>query len=247
MSYIGSPTTSRATNKQLWSSPDKEGYLKKTGEINKAKKKRLFVLQGPTLFYFKKKGGQPAGSISITDCFVEQSSSSNDFEFQIKSPYFDRVFRLHAETKEQRAEWVEALTNAIAKHCASVSKPVDLQHHYHVSFDPEEGYKVQKNLFLFILKIKSPTKEKNKKGLPDTWKALLEKSGLSTQEVLENQDAVLSALNTQMNFISGADPSKPSHELPETGPESIQLSTLNHILFNYISREINYSHVQVIL
>ena len=129
-------------NRNLWSSPDKEGYLKKMGEINKAKKKRYFILQGPNLFYFKQqKASAPISYIPLVDCYIQQGSDPT--EFTIGSPYFERVFSLNADTKEARNEWIEILENAILKHSAQVSQPQNIQHNYHVSFDPEEGYKVK--------------------------------------------------------------------------------------------------------
>ena len=58
-------------------------------------------------------------------------------------------------------------------------------------------------------------------------------SDLSTQEVLDNQDAVLGVLNTQMNFVK----EKEGHisvVYPETGPESLQLSIIFLIFYNSI-------------
>lgn len=52
------------------SSPiDKEGYLHKKGEVNKAFQKRYFVLKGNLLFYFDKKDDkEPLGVIVLEGC-----------------------------------------------------------------------------------------------------------------------------------------------------------------------------------
>ena len=128
-------------NKDLWSSPDKEGYLKKMGAVNKAWKKRYFILQGSNLFYFKKKGGQPLNSISIIDCFASPTPGDQT-EFTLQSLHFDRVFILKAENTNDRVDWIESISKAIQSNCAPLSAPQEVQHNFHVSFDPEEGYKV---------------------------------------------------------------------------------------------------------
>ena len=128
-------------NKNLWSNPDKEGLLKKMGAVNKAFKKRYFVLQGPNLFYFKKKGAPPLNSISIVDCFVE-ATPGDATEFTLRSLHFDRVFRLRVEDPAQRIDWIEAISNSISNSCAPISAPQEVQHNFHVSFDPDQGYSV---------------------------------------------------------------------------------------------------------
>lgn len=50
---------------------DKEGYLNKRGELNKAFQKRYFVLKGNLLFYFEKKGDkEPLGLIILEGCTI---------------------------------------------------------------------------------------------------------------------------------------------------------------------------------
>lgn len=52
---------------------DKEGWLIKRGEVNKAFQKRWFVLKGNLLFYFEKKGDkEPTGAIILEGCTVGQ-------------------------------------------------------------------------------------------------------------------------------------------------------------------------------
>jgi len=159
------------------------------------------VLQGSNLFYFKKKGSMPLNCICIEDC-IASPTSGEPTEFTIQSMHFDRVFVLRTDTPAERTDWVEAISTAIDTNCSAVSAPQDLQHNFHVSFDPDSGYK----------------------GLPNDWKALLESSTLSAQEVMENQDAVLSVLNTQINYMT--DKPQFTTELPESGPEALTLSDL---------------------
>lgn len=136
-------------NKDLWSSPVKEGSMKKMGAVNKAMKRRHFVLQGSNLFYFKKKGSMPLNCICIEDC-IASPTSGEPTEFTIQSMHFDRVFVLRTDTPAERTDWVEAISTAIDTNCSAVSAPQDLQHNFHVSFDPDSGYKVHTTLFLIF-------------------------------------------------------------------------------------------------
>lgn len=184
---------------------DKEGVLRKMGEINPAYKKRYFILKGGKLHYYKKKGdGKPLGAIELLDCEVQPSLGSNS-DFTVSSPHFERTYRLRAESPAIREEWVASLERAISASGVQISAPQDIQHHYHVSFDAEEGFK----------------------GLPAEWKALLAASNLSEQEITENKDAVLGALNTQYNFIKNEDNSRAYRQsMPDIGPESMSLAQL---------------------
>lgn len=50
---------------------DKEGFLLKKGEVNKAFQRRYFVLKGNLLFYFEKKGDkEPLGLIIVEGCTI---------------------------------------------------------------------------------------------------------------------------------------------------------------------------------
>lgn len=49
--------------------PDKEGYLKKRGDLNKGYQKRWFVLKGNLLFYYEKRMDRdPLGKDFIQYC-----------------------------------------------------------------------------------------------------------------------------------------------------------------------------------
>lgn len=60
---------------------DKEGWLVKRGEINKAYQKRWFVLKGNLLFYFEKKGDkEPVGLVVLEGCTIgEKFQTQNKF------------------------------------------------------------------------------------------------------------------------------------------------------------------------
>lgn len=54
---------------------DKEGWLVKRGEINKAFQKRWFVLKGNLLFYFEKKTDkEPTGFIVLEGCTIGKNT-----------------------------------------------------------------------------------------------------------------------------------------------------------------------------
>ena len=64
---------------------DKEGWLWKRGEVNKAFQKRYFVLKGNLLFYFEKQSDrEPVGVIILEGCTIELAEEEVDkFAFKI--------------------------------------------------------------------------------------------------------------------------------------------------------------------
>ena len=58
---------------------DKEGWLWKRGEVNKAFQKRYFVLKGNLLFYFEKQTDrEPVGVIILEGCTIELAEEEMD-------------------------------------------------------------------------------------------------------------------------------------------------------------------------
>lgn len=50
---------------------DRDGWLQKRGEVNKAYQRRWFVLKGNLLFYFEKVGDkEPLGVIVLEGCTI---------------------------------------------------------------------------------------------------------------------------------------------------------------------------------
>ena len=76
---------------------DKEGWLWKRGEVNKAFQKRYFVLKGNLLFYFEKQNDkEPVGVIILEGCTVELAEEEID-KFAFKISFHSegkRVYRL---------------------------------------------------------------------------------------------------------------------------------------------------------
>lgn len=93
---------------------DKQGYLNKRGELNKAFQRRWFVLKGNLLFYFERKtDAEPIGVIVIDGCSVELTENSDKYAFELAfSGSGTRTYVLAADSQEEMEEWMRALTCA---------------------------------------------------------------------------------------------------------------------------------------
>lgn len=94
---------------------EKEGWLWKRGDVNKAFQKRYFVLKGNLLFYFEKQTDkEPVGVIILEGCTIELAEEEID-KFAFKICFHGegkRVYTLgtdHAGTLEQ---WMKLLAAA---------------------------------------------------------------------------------------------------------------------------------------
>jgi len=91
----------------------KKGFLFKRGELNKAWKRRWFVLQGENLYYFVSTSDTiPVGSINILLCKIvdRKDPSSKDlkkFYFDIITP--SRTYYIYAESIDIVEEWKSAI------------------------------------------------------------------------------------------------------------------------------------------
>ena len=81
---------------------DKEGWLWKKGEVNKAFQKRYFVLKGNLLFYFEKRTDrEPIGVIILEGCIIELAEEDQErFGFKI-SFHGERTRVYHLGTEYQ--------------------------------------------------------------------------------------------------------------------------------------------------
>ncbi|BES95183.1 unnamed protein product [Nesidiocoris tenuis] len=93
---------------------DKEGWLVKRGEINKAFQKRWFVLKGNLLFYFEKKTDkEPTGFIVLEGCTIELAEDEGQFGFKIVfHGQGNRTYVLEAESQDSMEQWMKALASA---------------------------------------------------------------------------------------------------------------------------------------
>lgn len=93
---------------------DKEGYLQKRGEVNKAFQRRWFVLKGNILFYFDKKGDrEPNGVIILEGVLLEIVDDESAFTFELVFPgHASRTYVLTADSQDEMESWMKAITCA---------------------------------------------------------------------------------------------------------------------------------------
>ncbi|CAH1405425.1 unnamed protein product [Nezara viridula] len=93
---------------------DKEGWLVKRGEVNKAFQKRYFVLKGNLLFYFEKRSDkEPIGVIILEGCTIELAEDEGQFGFKIVfHGQGNRTYILEAESQDSMEQWMKALACA---------------------------------------------------------------------------------------------------------------------------------------
>ncbi|KAK3909469.1 Lysine-specific demethylase RSBN1L [Frankliniella fusca] len=93
---------------------DKEGWMVKRGEVNKAYQRRWFVLKGNLLFYFEKKGDkEPVGLIVLEGCTIELAEDEELYGFKIVfHGQGNRSYSLAADSQESMEQWMKALACA---------------------------------------------------------------------------------------------------------------------------------------
>lgn len=93
---------------------DREGWLMKRGEVNRAFQKRWFLLKGNLLFYFEKKTDRdPVGVIILEGCTVELAENEELFAFKILfHGSGHRAYVLSADSQEDMEGWMKALACA---------------------------------------------------------------------------------------------------------------------------------------
>eukprot|EP00276_Gloeochaete_wittrockiana_P020736 CAMPEP_0184339368 /NCGR_PEP_ID=MMETSP1089-20130417/8027_1 /TAXON_ID=38269 ORGANISM="Gloeochaete wittrockiana, Strain SAG46.84" /NCGR_SAMPLE_ID=MMETSP1089 /ASSEMBLY_ACC=CAM_ASM_000445 /LENGTH=490 /DNA_ID=CAMNT_0026666555 /DNA_START=42 /DNA_END=1514 /DNA_ORIENTATION=- len=182
---------------EMWAKPDKQGELKKQGNVRKNWKARWFIIQGFNLFYFKSKSAlkKPIDCIPLENAQAFKSAKKA-FCFELTSTGFDRVYYFQANSDKERDDWMEAIENAI---CSNIQKPKDVTHHIHVDFNSDTGFS----------------------GLPMDWEASLKSSGISREDVLENNEDVLNVLQFHDNLIRST--AKPGAIQPLSVPEAVPL------------------------
>jgi len=101
--------------------PDKEGWLWKKGEVNKAFQKRYFVLKGNLLFYFERKTDrEPIGVVILEGCTIELAEDDQErFSFKInfhngggEQQKGSRIYHLGTECQDTMEEWMKLLACA---------------------------------------------------------------------------------------------------------------------------------------
>lgn len=101
--------------------PDKEGWLWKKGEVNKAFQKRYFVLKGNLLFYFERKTDrEPIGVIILEGSTIELAEDDQErFSFKInfhsgggEQQKGSRIYHLGTEDHDTMEDWMKLLACA---------------------------------------------------------------------------------------------------------------------------------------
>jgi hypothetical protein len=179
------------------------------------------MLKGSRIWYFKTKGDrQPMGEIDLDN---SQTSTAPN-RVGNKTHCFElicgtgKVFLIQADDKANMDKWIEVI--ATGRSFAEVGTPFNVDQKIHVDFDPVNG---------FI-------------GLPEEWNAILNSSGLSTDEMAQNSDAVLDGLKFMDRMKENDVPSRQLEATPL--PQSVSVS-LNDLVNNAPAREI-YKNLKLI-
>ncbi|CAG9806347.1 unnamed protein product [Chironomus riparius] len=92
---------------------DREGFLNKRGDVNKAFQRRWFVLKNNLLFYYEKKGSlEPLGMVILEGCVIELADNEEEkYCFTINFPG-NRCYILAAEDHDSMELWMKALTTS---------------------------------------------------------------------------------------------------------------------------------------
>ena len=93
---------------------DKQGFMNKQGGSWKSWKKRWFVLNGETLYYFEsnKPDAVPKGSINLVGAAIKQMSMSKANTFAIGVTA--RTYVMSCDTPDDYEKWFEACTAVAA-------------------------------------------------------------------------------------------------------------------------------------
>jgi len=201
---------------EQWSSPNKEGELKKQGHLVKNWKKRWFRIQNDMLFYFKDRGDErPVGAVPLRMCRVaETTKTGKPFSFELSAPKINKVFYIQANNKPEVQEWIRALEKGAEYSC--VSNPYNVEHKIHVDFNSATGFS----------------------GLPPEWEAMLKSSLITKNEVLNNPEQVLSILEFESKRQKEqVEMAKKTHQPAAAGKPAPLPEETNTTLADLISRD----------
>ncbi|OAD59561.1 Sesquipedalian-1 [Eufriesea mexicana] len=94
---------------------DREGWLKKRGELNRGYQRRWFVLKRNLLFYFDRRDDkEPVAMLFLEGYTIELAEDEEQFAFQIvfHGPNNRIIYTLAAESQESMEQWMKALARA---------------------------------------------------------------------------------------------------------------------------------------
>jgi len=86
--------------------------LHKEGGSVKTWKKRWFILDGDSVTYYNKPGGDKKGSISLKDVGAVRAEDYKDKKFCFKMVTSNRAYYMTASSHEEMKGWIESLTEA---------------------------------------------------------------------------------------------------------------------------------------
>ena len=93
---------------------DKEGWLRKKGELNKGYQRRWFVLKGNLLFYFERQGDtEPVGVIVLEKCSVGLCDDGDPYSFYVAfEGQGARTYVLVADNEADMTSWIKSISHA---------------------------------------------------------------------------------------------------------------------------------------
>jgi len=106
-----------SSGNDLFKSTIMQGYMNKRGEINKAWKRRYFMLKGTTLFYFEgHKSQKVLGKIPLSTCnlnlvdaMIQKGRTNTCFELRRSSLEGQRSYYLEPQLEDLLHYWLKAL------------------------------------------------------------------------------------------------------------------------------------------
>uniref|UniRef100_S4RRP2 Sesquipedalian n=1 Tax=Petromyzon marinus TaxID=7757 RepID=S4RRP2_PETMA len=110
---------------------DRQGYLRKKGEVHTSYQRRWFVLKGNLLFYFEAQGDrEPLGVVVLEGCMVELcDAASTDFAFALRfEGAGSRTYTLAAGDQDELKAWVRALTTANHGYMRTLASELEQQY-----------------------------------------------------------------------------------------------------------------------
>eukprot|EP01126_Amoeba_proteus_P061881 TRINITY_DN834_c0_g2_i13.p1 TRINITY_DN834_c0_g2~~TRINITY_DN834_c0_g2_i13.p1 ORF type:complete len:470 (-),score=80.59 TRINITY_DN834_c0_g2_i13:155-1564(-) len=177
------------------------------GHVVKNWKSRWFVIKGDQLYYFKSKQevSKPLGQIPLEGCTVRvEPKMKKSHCFELSSPTINKTFYIQANTKTELDEWVKCIEEG-ADSKWQVTVPFNLHHAVHVDYSSENGIV----------------------GLPEEWERWLKTSAISKEEVVQNSEVVMKALEI-MDKMTHPDQevANKTYELPTAASLNVSLKDI---------------------
>ncbi|KAI9139643.1 kinase-like domain-containing protein [Paraphysoderma sedebokerense] len=190
----------------------RRGYtsVKEDGVLNFMWSKRWLLLREQTLTFHKNENTYNAlALVFLSDVTAVNRVDLKPYCFELVTK--DKSFYISCKSDEDLYAWMDDIYSR--SHLTGVSNPTNFQHKVHVGFDANSG--------LFT-------------GLPDQWKALLNASAISKEEMAKNPQAVLDVLDF---YTKGR-----QENLLDTSSRSTSSSSRSHSSQHSLSRRQHSNH-----